>query len=70
MEDQAFSPSCALTAPSLSPVSKLDGRHTGRRRKRDILLSGGGGRGIEPNHTTAGKPGPLCIRQYTKYSLG
>ncbi len=28
-----------------SPVSMIDRRHTGRLRKRDILLRGGGGRG-------------------------
>ncbi len=30
-------------ATPLSPVSKLDWRHTGRHRKRDGLLTGGGG---------------------------
>jgi hypothetical protein len=29
-----------LQAPLLYPVSKLDGRHTGRMRKRDNLLTG------------------------------
>jgi hypothetical protein len=36
--------------PPLPPVSKLDRRHTGRLRKRENLLTrgGGGGRGDEP----------------------
>jgi hypothetical protein len=56
---QAFSPSYDLAPSPSSPsaVSKLDQRHTGRPRKRDNL--GESGRGREPNHTTAGKLGPL-----------
>jgi hypothetical protein len=44
-----------------SPVSKLDRRHRGRLRKRDILLTGEGGEGVgeEQSHKTARKPGPL-----------
>jgi hypothetical protein len=50
-----------LTPPLHSPpVSKLDRRrHTGRRRKRDSLLTGKGEE--EPNNTTAGA---LLIIQY------
>jgi hypothetical protein len=44
--------------PPLSPGSKLDQRHTGRLKQKDILLAGEGV-GEEPNHTTARKPGPL-----------
>ncbi len=48
-EDQTFSLSYDLAPPStpshLSPVSKLDRRHTGRLRKRDNLLTGEGGWG-------------------------
>jgi hypothetical protein len=46
-----------------SPVSKLDGQHTGRLRKRDNLLTGGGGE--EQNHTTAKKPGTLLNIEYS-----
>ncbi len=44
-------------------------RHTGRLRKRDKLMTGEGGKGVdeEPNHTTAIQPGP---RQIIQYSLG
>ncbi len=51
----------ALHPPPLpSPVSKLDRWHTGRLRKRDKFLTGvREGKGEEPNHTTARKPGPL-----------
>ncbi len=54
-------------SPPPSPVSKLDRRHTGRLRKKDNLLTeeGGGGAGEGPNHTTAWKPGPLEIIQYS-----
>jgi hypothetical protein len=57
-----------LLSPPLppSPVSKLDRRHSGRLRKRDNMQAGEG-RGKEPNHTTARKPGPLYG---FKYSLG
>jgi hypothetical protein len=40
----------------------LDRRHTGRLRKRDNLLAGGGGGegdGEKPNNTTARKPGHI-----------
>jgi hypothetical protein len=45
----------------LSRQYKLDRRHIGRLRKRDNLLTGEGGEGagVEPNHTTARKIGPL-----------
>jgi hypothetical protein len=62
IEDQAFSPSYDSDPPQpppLSPVSKLDKRNTGRLRKRDNSLKGGGVGEEEPNHTTARKPGPL-----------
>jgi hypothetical protein len=55
-----FSPTRCL----FSPVNKLDRRHTGRLRKRDSLLTGGGGNkgvGEEPNHPTMRKPGPLFM---------
>ncbi len=54
--------------PPLSPssVSKLDQRHTGRRRKRDNLLTGKGGE--KGNHTTARKLGPLEIIWYSLYN--
>ncbi len=55
-EDQAFSTSQDLAPfppPSPSPISKFDKK---RPRKRDNLLTEGGG---EPNHMTARKPGPL-----------
>ncbi len=40
--------------PPPSPVSKLDGRHIGRRKKRDSLLTEEEWREEEePNHTTA-----------------
>jgi hypothetical protein len=50
-EDQAFSPSYNKappppSPPPLSPISKLDRRHTGRLRKRDNQrekVAGGGG---------------------------
>jgi hypothetical protein len=44
IENQAFSPSYDLAPPSpspSSPVSKLDQRHTGRLRKRDLLMGEG-----------------------------
>jgi hypothetical protein len=45
IEDQAFSPSYDWL-PSPPPFSKLvDRRHTGKRRKRDNLLTGEGGEG-------------------------
>ncbi len=49
------------------PLYKLGRRHTGRQRKRDNLLTGDGGEevGEEPKHTTAIKPGPLKIIQYS-----
>ncbi len=54
--------------PSPSSVSKLYWRPTGRLRKRDTLLTGRReGRGKEPNHRTARKPGTLF---YVEYSLG
>jgi hypothetical protein len=65
IEDQAicasyeFAPRSPLPSPSPPPpVSKLDRRRdTGRRRKRDSLLTG---KGEEvPNNKTARKPGPL-----------
>ncbi len=61
IEDQVFSPSCDLALPPPTPVSNLDGRHTGRLRKRDNLMTGELGKGTmeEPNHMTARKPGPL-----------
>ncbi len=47
MEDQALSPSFDLdpppSAPTPSPVSKLDRRDTAGLRKRDNLLTGKGG---------------------------
>ncbi len=46
-EGQAFSPSYDLAPPPPPPpshVSKFDRRHTGRLRKRDKLLTGGGSR--------------------------
>jgi hypothetical protein len=53
----------------LAPTTPmLDRRHTRRLRKRDNLLTGEGkGVGVmeEPNHTTASKPGPLQIIQYS-----
>jgi hypothetical protein len=46
IDGQALSPSYDLAPPS--PISKLDRRHTGRLRKRDNLLTwGGGGRGAK-----------------------
>ncbi len=56
IEDQIFLPSYVL-AP---PLSIRSARHR-KGRKRDNLLTGegGGGRGSEPNHTAARKPGPL-----------
>ncbi len=61
IEDQTFLAvvrfsSSPTPSPSRSSVSKLDGRYTGRLRKRDNLLTGEGG---EPNHRTARNPGPL-----------
>jgi hypothetical protein len=45
-EDQAFSPSYFGLLPHPPPsVSKLDRRHIRRLRKRENLLTGGGGRG-------------------------
>jgi hypothetical protein len=44
----------------------LDRRHTGVLRKRDNLLTQEGkGVGEEPKHTTAKKPVPLSIIQYS-----
>ncbi len=44
------------------PACKLNGRHTGRLRKRDnFLTEKGRGGAEEPNHTTSRKPGPLYI---------
>jgi hypothetical protein len=51
----------------LSQVIKLERRRTGRLRKRDNLLTRGGGEKLggevraseEPNHIAARKPGPL-----------
>ncbi len=55
-----------LLIPPHSHVSKLHRQHTGRLRKRDNLLTGGGGEvSKEPNHTTARKPGSLQIIQYS-----
>ncbi len=55
-----------------SPVRKFDRRHTGRLRKRDSLLLGGGagsGRGAEcPNHTTAGKLGLVIYKSFNTLS--
>jgi hypothetical protein len=51
-----------------SPVSTLDRRHTRRLKKNrqlDDRRGGGKGREKEPNHTTARKPGPLLIIQYS-----
>jgi hypothetical protein len=50
----------------LSPVSKLDRRHTGRLRKRDNLLTGEGegGGGEEANSCDKEENGPLLIIQY------
>jgi hypothetical protein len=48
IEEQAYSPSYDLAAhppPPTSPVSKLDGRYTGRLRKEDNLMTGKRGRG-------------------------
>ncbi len=46
----------------------LDRRHTGRPRKRDILLTGAGGRGSgRSKSTTARKPCPL-YRNHSKLS--
>ncbi len=45
-----------------SHLRKLERRHTGSLRKIDDLLTSEGvrkGVGVEPNHLTAGKPGPL-----------
>jgi hypothetical protein len=59
---------CFLFYPlSRHSVSKLDRRRIGRLRKRDKLLPGEGVKGAdeEPNHTTARKPGPLQIIQYS-----
>ncbi len=60
MEAHAFlrSYDSAPRPPPPPPFSKLDRRHTGRLRKRDSLLTGEGA-GVEPNHTTARKLGPL-----------
>jgi hypothetical protein len=46
-----------------SPVSKIDQRQTGRRRKRDNLLTSDSGKGVgkEPNDTSTRKPFPLYI---------
>ncbi len=52
IEDHSFLPTYELApspSPPLSPVSKLDQRDRGRRRKKDTLLTGecgGGGGGI------------------------
>jgi hypothetical protein len=64
IEGQAFPRSYDLAprpAPPTFPVTKLDQRHTGRLRKKDKSLTGGGGSGVgeDPNHTTTRKPGPL-----------
>ncbi len=51
-----------------SPVSKLNRRHTEKSDKKRQLAAGRGmGKGVdeEPNHTTARKPGPLYIIQYS-----
>jgi hypothetical protein len=47
--------------PPPSPVSKLDRRHIGRPKKRQLADREGGYEwmGEEPNHTTTRKPGPL-----------
>ncbi len=48
IEEQSFSPSYDLGAPPpppTSPVSKLDGRYTGRTSKGDNLMTGKRGRG-------------------------
>ncbi len=64
IEGQAFFRSCDSAprpplGPSLPPpVSKVDRRHTGKPRKRNNLLTWEGA-GVEPNHMTARKPGPL-----------
>ncbi len=64
IEGQAFPRSYDLAprpAPPTSLVTKLDQRHTGRLRKKDKFLTGGGGSGVDevPNHTTEREPGPL-----------
>ncbi len=59
---QAFSgsyDSAPRPPPPPSPSIKLDRRPTGRLRKRDMLLTGGGAGnrvGVELNHSTARKP--------------
>jgi hypothetical protein len=52
---------------TLSCQYKLDRRYTEELRKRDNLLTGewGRGAGIEPNHTTARKLGPLYLFEKT-----
>ncbi len=65
IEDQAFWPSYVIALPPpLRPLPhsrkyKLDRRHTGK------LMEEGKGVGQEPKHTTARKPGPLYIIQYS-----
>ena len=57
------------SSPTPSPplVSKLDRRHTERLRNKRQLFDRRGGKGVgeEPNNTTARKPGPLGIIQYS-----
>ncbi len=49
--------------PPPSRVGNLDRQHTGRLRKRGSLLTGKGGReggaGVEPNHKSERRLGPL-----------
>ncbi len=60
IEDQAFSPSYDLAPPPPRPLppssfSNLDRRHTGGLERESTCSW----EGVEPNHKTARKPGPL-----------
>jgi hypothetical protein len=71
IEDLALLPSYVWLIAHPLPSVKLDRRHRERQRKRDNLLTGEGGRRLveEPNHTTARKPAPLEILQYSLFRV-
>ncbi len=67
IEGQASSPILLLVHPL--PLSRQKGRPATHRKteKERQLAHGRGGKGVgeEPNHSTARKPGPLQIIQYS-----
>ncbi len=64
-QDYSLSYDLAPLPPPPSSVCKLDRRYKGRQRKKYNVLTGDGGWGEEPNHTTEKNPGPLSIIQYS-----